>query len=240
MLKYFDGYVNFGLKPIAMYLHSKKPVSDKWNEDWTPERWRGYFESNEQKYNMGILLGNVIDVEADDEESNKLLDSLLGDTPHPLYSSARSVHHLFLTPDPTLTFQKIQGIEFRGNRVCSALPPSIHESGVKYRFLKTSEFVLNPLPDDLLDFYWENKKKEEPPKFVPKKPEVKPGHKRTICKICGQRKFIHKKRLILEVKAFAKYNLCWMCHTCRELRGMDMRDDCREVRKDLKKVKYRY
>lgn len=240
MLKYFDGYVNFGLKPIAMYLNSKKPVSDKWNENWTPERWRGYFDSDVQKYNMGILLGNVIDVEADDEDSNRLLDSMLGDVPHPAYASARSVHHLFLTPDPTLTFQKIQGIEFRGNKVCSALPPSIHETGISYRFLKTSQFVLSPLPDDLLDFYWENKKEEVSQTFVHKKPELKPGHKRTTCKICGQKKFIHKKRLILEVKAFAKYKLCWMCHACREIRGIDVRDDCRVVRKELRKEKYRY
>lgn len=239
MLKYFDGYVNFGLKPIAMYLHSKKPVSEKWNENWTPERWRGYFDSPEQKYNMGVLLGNVIDVEADDDESNRLLESMLGEVPHPVYSSARSVHHLFLTPDPALTFQKIQGIEFRGNRVCSALPPSIHETGIKYQFLKSSRLVLSPLPKSLMEFYWDNKK-HEIVKSCPQKPEIKPGHKRTVCKICGQKKFIHKKRLILEVKAFAKYKLCWMCHTCREIRGIDVRDDCRTVRKELRKVKYRY
>jgi hypothetical protein len=239
MLKYFDGYVNFGLKPIAMYLQSKKPVSAKWNENWTVERWRNYFDSKDQRYNMGIILGNVIDVEADDEESNRLLNSLLGNVPHPTYSSARSIHHLFLTPDPTLTFQKIQGIEFRGNKVCSVLPPSIHESGIKYKFLKTSQFVLNALPDDLLDFYWKNKK-ENKSKFLLQKKELKPEHKKTICKICGQKKFIHKKRLILEVKAFEKHNLLWMCHTCREVRGIDVRDDCREVKKHLKKINYSF
>jgi len=236
MLKYFDGYVNFGLKPIAMFLKSKKPVSDKWNENWSVERWRGYFNSAEQKYNMGILLGNVIDVEADNDDANRLLESMLGDVPHPTYMSARSVHHLFLTPDPSLTFQKIQGIEFRGNRVCSVLPPSIHESGVQYRFLKDSRLVLSALPDDLLDFYWENKQ-EIVQKAPKQKSEIKPYHKRTICKICNQRKFIHKKRLILEVKAFARYKLPWMCHCCRKI---DVREDCREVRKELRKIKYRY
>lgn len=235
MLRYFDGYVKFGLKPIAMYLHTKIPIGKGWTDNWSIDRWRHYFDSKETRYNMGLLLGNVIDVEADSDESNKLLNSLLGNVPHPIYTSVRSVHHLFLTPDPKLTKITPLGIEFRSNGHCSALPPSMHKSGVKYQFLKSSELVLNPLPDDLLNFYWEHKQQKNNITSKSHKAVIKPGHKRTICNVCGKKTFIHEKRLILEVKAFAQYYLPWMCQACREI---DIRNDCRKIRKNLRNGQY--
>lgn len=218
-----------------MYLQTKVPVGEGWNDNWSANRWRNYFQSESIRYNMGSLLGNIIDVEADSDKANKLLDSLLGNVPHPMYASTRSVHHLFLTPDTALTIEKFEEIEFRGYGHCSVLPPSIHQSGSKYQFLKKSELILNPLPEDLLDFYWKNKKNKKQETTIANLPTIKPGHKKTICNICGHKVFIHKKRLILEVRAFAQYGLPWSCQLCRTI---DIRNDCREVRKGLRKARY--
>ena len=237
MLKYFDGYVNCGFKPIAMFLKTKKPVSERWIENWSVDKWRNYFAGEEQKYNMGILLGDIVDVEADSEDSNEFLNKLVGNVPHPAYQSSRSTHHLFLNPDSNLTFCTFHGIEFRGNRVCSVLPPSIHETGIRYKFLKESTFTLSAMPKDLLNFYFQNKPKKVATKFRPNKPLLKPDHEKTICKVCKMQTFIHRKRLILEVKVFAKHNLPWMCHSCRKI---DVREECRDMRKRLRNEEYVY
>lgn len=237
MLKYFDGYVNCGFKPIAMYLGTKKPVSEKWNDNWSASKWRGYFATEEQKYNMGILLGDVVDVEADNEEANEFLNRLVGNAPHPAYQSSRSTHHLFLNPDPELRFSSFHGIEFRGHKVCSVFPPSIHESGVRYKFLKESTFKLSPMPEELLEFYFQNKPVKLKSNFRPK-PNTKPGHTKTICKFCNCPKYRAKKRLVLEVKVFSEYfGTPWQCEDCRKV---DVRELCRTMRKKLRVEKYNY
>lgn len=223
MLNYFDSYVSIGLQPIPVYRNSKQPIGMEWNRNWSVNRWRNFFELKGDEYNIGILLGQIVDVEADTEEANELLEHILDDTPHPAFESNRSIHHLFLTPDINLTVSKIKGIEFRGNKVFSVVPPSIHESGNEYQFLKNSKFPVPEMPKGLRNYYWQNKKI----KLKNNKIILKDGHKRTICNICRKKKFIHKKRLILEVRAFRKYNLLWSCQDCRTL---DLREDCRKIR----------
>ena len=241
MLEHFDLYVKIGLKPIAIFKDSKCPIGNHWNKNWSIERWRPYF--NFDDYNMGILLGDIIDVEADTEEANDLLLRMIDDAPHPMFRSSKSIHHLFINPDKDLTRAVYGGIEFRGYLHQSVMPPSVHNDGSQYRWLKKAQFPICSMPDELLRYYYSNRKQDKPKKVAKTKRRVKKEHKRTECRICKNKFYIHKKRLILEVKAFRENSLPWMCHECREL---DMREPCRIIRKDMIKearkpyVPYRY
>lgn len=179
--------------------------------------------------NLGILLGDIVDVEGDTEEANDALLHMIGSVPHPMYRSNRSIHHLFQSPDPFLTATRFYDIEFRGHRHQSVLPPSKHASGEEYRWLRGTVFPVPPMPQELQSFYFRNKKQKC--RHTSIKPKVLPhGLVKTSCNICGGSENIHRKRLRLEVQAFADFRLPWMCHKCREL---DMRPSCRKIRKTL-------
>ena len=91
------------------------------------------------------------------------------------------------------------------------------------------------MPRVLYEYYISNlKPNSKSKKTVCGKRKLKQGHIKTTCKICNLSFFIHKKRLVLEVRSFQKMNLPWMCHGCREISVKEM---CREIRKDLNSVK---
>lgn len=232
LLKYFDKYVDAGLKPIAVHIKHKCPLGDAWNQKWDISRWRPFFEDTSKQYNMGILLGDIVDVEGDTEDANDLIERMIDGVPHPKFRSSKSIHHLFQTPDPELTRIVTGGIEFRGHRHQSVVPPSIHSEGMKYQWLEGSKMPVPKMPEELANFYFNNKKEKKEKIVAYKKPKrrTKVGHTRTECRICKNSFFIHKKRLMLEVRSFQEYDLPWMCHGCREI---DMREPCRKLRKNL-------
>lgn len=230
LIQYFDGYVKIGFKPIAIHLNSKCPISSNWNKDWSVERWRSCFLTEE--YNMGILLGEIVDVEGDSEQANDLLERMIDGFPRPMFRSAKSIHNLFLSPDPELTRFVFDGIEFRGNLHQSVVPPSTHVDGTKYQWIKGSQFPIPPMPEELKTFYFKNKFSRKVHKVkgkVPKPKKIK-GIIKTICKKCNCRYPINKTRLILEVNAFREHGFLWMCRNCRKI---DIREDCRRIRRQL-------
>jgi hypothetical protein len=174
--------------------------------------------------NLGLLLGNIIDVEGDSPEANEKVLGLIGDYPHPSYQSTKSIHHLFLTPDPSLRRVVYQDIEFRGFGHQSVLPPSI-VNGVQYRWMKDFKFPVPVMPDKLLAFYKKITAKA-------KKSDIKPGHMKLPCSVCKNTKYIHKKRFELELEAFKEWELQWQCQSCREF---DLRGICRRIRADKKR-----
>lgn len=96
----------------------------------------------DQGYNVGILLGhgNLIDVEYDDEDGRRLLESRgLLSVRTPTWASGRGEHRLFRLsgPLPAMGWRKIGGAEIRigGKPAQSVLPPSRHPSGRKYEWL---------------------------------------------------------------------------------------------------------
>lgn len=223
LLPYFDGYVSKGLKPIAVYKYQKRPVGEFWNKNWSINRWRPYFETD--KYNMGIILGDIIDVEGDSEEACEFLEKMIKNVKRPNFRSSKSVHNLFLNPDPNLTRTVINGIEFRGYLHQSVVPPSFHSKGCKYSFLDNSKWPIPPMPDELKDFYFKNKKEVIVKK--PRRKKIKQDYKKTTCNICKDFFYIHEKRLLLEVKAFKEFNLLWMCRGCRKI---DIKKTCNHLR----------
>lgn len=216
-LRHFDILSRYGLKAIPLRPCSKIPVCRGWT-NYNPELARSLIERNPE-YNVGILLGEIIDVEGDSEHANKTIINLIGDCPHPTYKSARSTHHLFQNPDPDLTILKFQQIEFRADRHQSAVPPSVMQDGVVYRWLEETVFPIPPMPERLLRFYHELQRT---------RPALKPGHCKTTCFECQKQSYIHRKRLQLEITAFKGLGLRWTCHDCRKV---DLRPLCRKLRK---------
>lgn len=215
LLKYFDAYVNAGFKPIALSPYTKKPIEPNWNKKWSSSRWRKHFESD--VYNIGILLGNVIDVEADCERSNDMLDDLLKNHRHIKFHSFRSTHHLFLNDDNKFRFLKVNGIEFRGYGLHSVVPPSWHQNGFQYKFAIDNYFSLTYMPDNLKKIFHDNfSTKSNKNKYLYKKNIVYKNNCKTTCKKCGEQKFINRKRLSCEVKIFLNMNSNWLCHKCRD------------------------
>ncbi len=229
-LKHFDLYTRMGFKVIPLYQNSKIPVGKNWNQNWNLELCRSKVELN--NYNLGILLGDIVDVEGDTPAANEFLNLLIGDVPHPIYRSRKSVHHLFKTPDPNLTAARFDGIEFRGHLHQSVVPPSIGPDGTKYQWLRGTTWPVPEMPVDLRDFYFKQRPQGAPKlkKSPGKKKGVKKGHTKSQCCICKKVVYIHKKRLILEVRAFREYGTLWHCQDCREL---ELRDDVRRLRKAL-------
>ncbi len=207
------------MKVIPLYPNSKIPVGKSWQDNWNHDASREICKRF-PKNNMGILLGDIVDVEGDTAKANDLLFNLVGDIPHPIYRSSKSTHHLFINPDPNLTIFCHDGMEFRAHRHQSVVPPSRHVDGSKYHWLKQTKFPIPEVPLALLEYY----EKHNPPQ----QPHVKPGHMRPWCSVCKQRKYINRKRYLLEQKAFEKLHYGWQCHQCRE---MDVRQMCRVIRK---------
>lgn len=228
---YFEKYLKIGLKPILLFPNSKKPIFPNWNKNYNCEKWKKVFDSRkEENFNLGILLGDIVDVEADTEEGNELLNALIGNYKHPVFQSSRSIHHIFLNPDVNLTVHKFYGIEFRGHQVQSVFPPSVHTNGEKYKFLKNSSFPIPPMPKELLDFYWKNKKSiqnKQASKKSKRKKNIRDGFRKSHCNLCGKNFIMHEKRLLIEVRAFLSLKLNWCCKKCRK---NDIRNLCKQIR----------
>lgn len=235
MMEYFHNYVRQGFQPIAIYRQTKKPAESNWNQNWSADRWKPYFASSE--FNMGILLGHIVDVEGDTPEANEFLQNLLANEACPRYRSSKSIHYLFRNPDPDLTRTVIEGIEFRAHLHQSVVPPSTHEDGTPYGWLKGTRLPIPDMPQVLLEFYTKHKRirVEKSPKPRPKK-RIRSGFKNTECKCCLNKYPIHRTRLSLEVQGFHRLGLGWLCHICRKKRKIDMREFCRENRSEFKRL----
>jgi len=224
IVELFDSYVRCGLRPLPLHPGTKIPVLKDWQHDWSVAKYRHFFVDR-PKSNIGILLGNIIDVEGDDKPANDCIFDLVRNTPHPMFKSSKSVHHLFISPDPRITICKIGAIEFRGHRHQSVIPPSVHKSGIEYKWLKDSSFPPPPMPQRMIDFLYDHRKDIHRAK--PRPSGKKSNHVQTICTGCKSKNFLHKKRLVLEVRAFAVLGLKWQCQNCRTV---DVRQLCREIR----------
>lgn len=217
ILRHFDTLTEQGLKIIPLRKNTKIPICKKWNI-WNQEEARDVLERLPDS-NIGLLLGDIVDVEGDSEDANKKINELIGDYAHPMYSSTKSIHHLFQNPDPYLTILKHKKIEFRGNKHQSVLPPSTLDTGVLYKWLGLVRFPVPPMPEKLLSFYNQ---------LISDREIVKPGHMRLPCSTCSELCYIHQKRFNLELIAFKEFNMQWQCHSCRTL---DLRPLCREIRR---------
>jgi len=220
ILKQFDSLVDMGLQVIPLRFNSKIPMCKGWTT-WNKTECRETLQRFPEA-NIGILLGQIIDVEGDSRQANNRILSLIKDYPHPSYTSTKSIHHLFLNPDPDLKILKYDDIEFRAHKHQSVLPPS-HHQGIHYEWVDNSMFPIPEMPEELYRFYLKLKRGNR--KFI------KPGNLMVRCILCGKKCFVNKKRFRLELDIFKRLGLRWQCQSCREL---DLRPICRGNRKYLK------
>ncbi len=224
IIDHFDVLTERGMKIIPLQENSKIPIIKNWNGPWDNLLCRELLLKFPEA-NIGLLLGQIIDVEGDDNHANQTILSLIGDYPHPCYQSKKSIHHLFLTPDPQLRHFRWNKIEFRGAGHQSVLPPSQH-AGVKYRWLEKFKFPIPEMPPKLISFY-ESKKRA-------KVNNLKPGHIQVWCDCCDEKIYLNEKRFHLEIEAFKLLGSKWQCHKCRPI---DLRPACRLIRSGIcKKV----
>ena len=203
--EHFDLLIDQGLKVIPLKVNSKAPMCRNWQKNWCISKSREKLQEHPDA-NIGLLLGDVIDVEGDSENANAFLNDLIGSYPHPSYKSKRSTHHLFKTPDVNLKLVKYQEIEFRGIGHQSVLPPSQYY-GISYEWM-TQTFPIPEMPKKLLKFY---------ERLTGKKPDKKPNSQKIWCSTCNKTFYLHCKRLLLEIKAFSCMNEKWQCKKCRSI-----------------------
>ena len=245
-----DAYLRYGMKPIPLYWGTKRPIGREWNQGWSKRRCQASF----RKYpgaNVGLLLGEIMDVEGDTPEANAVLEQITQDYPHPRYKSARSIHHLFVSPNPRITIAHMSHIEFRGSRHQSVVPPSQHESGVRYEWLDWHNIPEMPQPlKELLDqakicklkpdknrkvvFNINHVSSIDPvAQFLSNSlrfgHDVKPGKSKLWCPRCQEIVFVSTNRLKLEVVAFKTFGHKWSCNGCRDIDVRGMIPDLRKA-----------
>lgn len=218
VLEHFDDLVSMGYKPHPLRPRTKIPVKKGWTS-WDLEKSR-YILNIVDDCNLGIVLGDIMDVEGDSEEANRIVNRMVEGYPHPCYRSKKSTHHLFLSPDPRITKVEFQKIEFRGLNHQSAVPPSRMEDGTEYTWIIPPTGPPPIMPDRLLTFLRKIRRKSQG--------DIKPGHIKLPCIKCGQICFLHEKRFLLEIEEFRKHGQRWSCRKCREL---DLRKGCRQRRR---------
>ena len=218
-IEHFDYMVSKGFEVIPVHPGTKRPRLRRWQDvRYSSPEMRSLFERFPDS-NLGLRLGEIVDVEGDTASANRKIAELIGDYRHPQYTSRRSSHHLFLSPDPDLRLQKKDGIEFRGHGHQSLLPPSSH-AGVSYVWIDDAGFKIPAMPPRLLSYLRSISKK--------RRRHIKPGHIACWCSTCGDRSVLHKKRWKLELSSFASLGEKWQCRSCRTV---DLREACRALRR---------
>lgn len=217
-IEIFEKYVSLGYQIIPLFKGTKVPILSNWYKNYNIDSMRSIINKMDDGINFGLLLGKVIDIEGDCEDSNAKLDKILSKYDHPIFTSNKSRHHLFRSNLKNLTRIEKNGIEFRGHRHQSVIPPSQHVSGIKYEW-QIPLVNINDLPF-LPDFIEERLvsiiSKSKPKKKINKK-MIKPNHVESFCSNCKSKFFIDNKRHKNECKAFAMFNLKWTCKSCSNI-----------------------
>lgn len=218
ILEHFDALTERGLQVIPLWQNSKIPLCKSWTKEWDLGKNREKLQQHPEA-NIGVLLGEVIDVEGDSKHANDVILDIIEDYPHPCYQSSRSIHHLFQSPHRDLRIFKCGKIEFRGYGHQSVLPPSQHQ-GFHYRWISSSPFPVPPMPPKLWNFLqkrWGIKSQKK----------CKTNHKKVWCDVCDKKQYVHKKRLGLEIQVFQSLGQKWECQKCRTI---DLRPLVRQMK----------
>ena len=141
----------------------KHPVVSGWQRAATTDedKLAEWFDGTE--HNVGVALGEasgIIDIEWDDESGKATAERYgLTSIETPTYTSHRSEHRIFKFDSrlPAQAVIKVGGLEIRiggGSRGSqSVFPPSVHASGVRYRWkygFSPDEVDVAPIPDAFL------------------------------------------------------------------------------------------
>jgi len=216
-LEVFSYYRKLGYKVIPLYKNTKVPIFKNWYSVYNPDFIENFISKCVDEINFGIILGDVIDIEGDCIESNEEIDNMLKGIPHPIFTSSKSKHHLFRSTVKNLTRVVVDGIEYRGNKHQSVIPPSKHEAGIKYEW-KSDICELDNLP--YLPKFLDDKIKSALPtkkKSFKKRRLCKPNHVEAFCLRCRRKYFLHEIKFYKELEHLRKQNSGWTCKSCIKL-----------------------
>lgn len=221
--KVFSYYFNLGYQVIPIHYQTKVPIFKSWNKNYDSAKLEEFVAKSTVPLNFGILLGEIVDIEGDCEKSNREIDELLVEIPHPVFQSRKSKHHLFRSRVKNLTRIVKNGIEFRGYKHQSIIPPSCHENGTKYEWI-TDVFKFEEIPflPTNIHNYLNTLINQDKPQV--NKKELKPHHLSVSCASCLYKFYLHQVRFEKELRAFKNTGSRWLCRKCRPT---DLRDTIR-------------
>jgi hypothetical protein len=219
-IKIIEEYYSLGYKIIPIYKNSKIPIFNNWQNNYNFKFISKFLENFVDPINFGLLLGEVVDIEGDCQKSNDILDSILKNIKHPIFLSNKSKHHLFKSNFKNLTRVIKNGIEYRGYRHQSIIPPSMHQMGQRYEWIQPlvpfeelpeiPPIVSQEIQTLLL------KKQNKINKKKSNKKTCKPNHSQISCGTCVNIFFIDNNRLEKDIQYFKIKNKKWMCQNCRK------------------------
>ncbi len=164
-------YAGYGWHVVPVKPRGKMPVVGKgWqNQATNNEEQIGQWWTQTPLANVGILLGEksgIVDFEGDGPDADRTMSIIFGeDLPvTPTFQSSRGKHRIFQyrsgLPAPDKNHFKIGDLEIRtgnaGKGAQSVFPPSIHESGVQYKWLIPPGGGVTPaeISDELMARLW--------------------------------------------------------------------------------------
>jgi len=221
----FSAYLSHGYRPILLADKSKKPILKKWNTGYNPDYYK-YLLKNSNNFNIGLLLGDIIDIEGDNDAANNFLNDLFKNIEHPVFKSLKSTHHLFRNyPGSKITRWHAKSIEIRAYKHQSVVPPSTHEmQNFSYEWQTDLPYAsqvpifTKDLQNRIFNFCGLQKQ------------ICKPDSVKAACFKCKNKKFVHRKRFFCEIEIFRATGHLWMCRNCRP---KSINDHVRNIRKTM-------
>lgn len=206
----FLKYLDFGYQPILLHQNTKVPIFYGWQNKYNHKNYCDLLNSN-KKYNIGFLLGNIVDIEGDTEEANNILNNYFLAINHPVYKSKKSFHHLFKNTHINISRIQIKNFEIRGFKHQSVVPPSNVDSNEDYTWIEDL-IPIKELPEIPTDFI----KNFNILSFVKKRKQLtKSKNKSAIwCSNCRNKFHLNGDFLILQLKKLKSLNQKWSCKSC--------------------------
>ena len=208
----FVKYLDFGYQPILLHPNTKMPIFYGWQKKYN---FKNYYEllKNNINYNIGFLLGNIVDIEGDSEEANNILNNYFLTINHPVYKSKKSFHHLFKNLHRNITRIQINNFEIRGYNHQSVVPPSKVDSIENYTW--TEDLIpfkyLPEIPNDFAKNF--NIKNFKTYKKTISKDKSKSG---IWCFKCKNKFYLNKQYLSLQLEKIKQANKQWLCKICKK------------------------
>lgn len=158
LLNWAKKYLSLGYSVIPIAFKDKKPVLSSWTEYQkrlpTQEEILQWF--NGTKRNIAIVTGkisNLVVIDIDNPEANKEIVELLDKAETVTVQTSRGLHYYF-KHDERVKNAKLPGIDIKSDGSYVIAPPSLHASGVMYKFtsLQMLERPVKTIPEEFFKF----------------------------------------------------------------------------------------
>ena len=209
----FEKYLDFGYKPILLHHNTKIPIFFGWQKKYNYKTYYDLLNNSNKKYNIGFLLGEIVDIEGDTEEANEILNRYFLTINHPIYKSKKSYHHLFKNSYRNISRIQINNFEIRGFSHQSVVPPS-NVDYAQEDYIWTEDLIhFNELPEIPKDFTLDFKISSL--KTNIKKNKHDKSKSGIWCYVCKNKFLLNKQLLNTQIKKFKLTNQKWKCKICK-------------------------